>query len=93
MAAALAYEKIRDFMEADECYAKANASAESHEQMGDYLVRRSLMKMDIEMASENYMKAISHLSRSGSNGKAGISRIYRKLDRFEKVSKLVKQNF
>lgn len=51
------------------------------------------MKMDIEMASENYMKAISYISRIGSNGKASISRIYRKLDRMEKVSKLVKQNF
>lgn len=63
--AALSYEKIKDFLSADQCYEEANAAAESHEQMGDYLVRRSLMNKDIDAATENYMKAISHLSQKG----------------------------
>ena len=62
IAAALVYEKIRDYLETDNCYEQANSSAENYELKADYLVRRSLMK-DIELAAENYMKAISHYGK------------------------------
>lgn len=91
LAAALSYEKIRDFISAEQCFEQANATAESHEKIADYLVRTNLTADDLAQAGANYKKAISHYSLEEKE--VDIARVYGKLARYEEVAALVKNNF
>jgi hypothetical protein len=73
---------------ADQCYDKVNASAESHEQKADYLLRTGGAKEFLEVAV-NYKKAISHLSVDGEKNIEKIKVLKKKMGLCQKVHEAV----
>ena len=88
--AAMQFENILDFTQAEECYKKALASPEKFEQNGDFILRKG---GDISEVKELYFKSISILRKNPQENQAQIKTLFKKIYLSDKALKAVMNHF
>ena len=88
--AALQFEAILDFIQAEGCYEKARDSPEKFEQNGDFILRKG---GEVGLVKELYLKAVSYLRKNPVENEGKIKKLFKKIHLCAKVQQCVMDHF